>query len=199
LTDEMHRENPGTITDLLETWNRGEDEALGQLMTRVYGELRTMADRCLRDESRATIQPTSLIHEAFLRLKQGGRTDLVNRRHFFWYAGQLMRRILIEHARARNRLKRGAGVIALSLDHALEVPEEAKLDLDELLTLDRALSDLEALEPRYAKIVELRFFAGLDVVETATLLEISPTTVKREWAAARQWLAWTMGAVPLPA
>ena len=96
-------------------------------------------------------------------------------------------------------MKRGAGAAPLSLDHALEVPEEAALDLDAMLTLDTALTELEAREPRYAQIVALRFFAGLDVTEVAALLEISPTTVKREWAAARQWLAWTMRSLSVPA
>jgi len=194
----VENQPPGTITEYLRTWNQGEPEALGRLMEHVYAELHKLADCCLRDESWVTIRPTALIHEAYLLLGQNSRPELVNRRHFFWYAGRLMRHIF-ERALARKRVKRGAGAVRLSLDRALEVPDEALLDLDELLTLDQALCALEELKPRYARIVEMRFFAGLEVREVAQLLSVSPTTVKREWAAAQQWLAHAMTVSAVPA
>lgn len=155
-------------------------------MPLVYGELRRLAQAYLRRErSDHTLQSTALVHEAFLRLVNQRNVQWKNRAHFFGIAAQLIRRILVDHARAHQAGKRGAGAFKLSLDEAIGVPDKQDLDL---VALDDALQRLTGLDAQQGRIVELRFFAGLSIEETAEVLDISPATVKREWSTARAWL-----------
>ena len=173
------------VTALLKDWSGGDRAALERLMPLVYGELRKVAGSYLSMERPDhTLQPTALVHEAYLRLVDQRNVDWQNRAHFFAIAAKMMRRILVDHARRRRAAKRG--VPALVLETAME--EGLSRD-PELLALDSALSGLESLDPRQAQIVELRFFGGLTVEETAEAAGISPATVKREWRTARAWLA----------
>ncbi len=164
--------------------------ALAQELPRVYDELRGMAANYLRNErAEHTLQPTALVHEAYLRLNQQRRVDWSNKAQFFAVAAHMMRRILVKHAIRRNRNKRGSGSTNLSLDSAVEVFDQESVSV---LALHRALVDLQALDARQAQIVEMRFFAGLTVEDTAEVLGISPATVKREWTVAKLWLAREM-------
>jgi RNA polymerase sigma-70 factor, ECF subfamily len=177
---------PANVTELLVGWGRGDKEALDQLVPIVYEELRRQASRYLRRERVGhTLQTTALIHEAYLRLIDQRNVAWQNRAQFFGIAAQLMRRILVDHARTRKRLKRGGSDIRLSLGDA-EVFAKAQ-DLD-VVALSEALDRLEAIDPQQAKVVELRFFSGLTVEETAAVLDISPATIKREWSMAKAWL-----------
>jgi RNA polymerase sigma factor (TIGR02999 family) len=165
-----------------------QSTAFTALFERVYGELRTMAQRQMNDERAGhTMRATELVHEAYVRLTNGGDPiDLTNKSHFFHAAGEAMRRILIEHARRRARVKRGGGRERVSLsmvDAAL--PD----DPEDLLALDEALRRLEEKDERAAEVVRLRFFAGLTIEQTADTMDLSPRTVKREWEFARTWLA----------
>ena len=174
------------VTALLRQWGDGDRQALEQLLPLVYGELRQLAASYLRDERPGhTLQPTALVHEAYIRLAGQREVAWQNRAHFFGIAAQMMRRILVDHARKRQAAKRDAA--------AWKVQTGAGVDLGdrdpELLSLDTALIELEALDPRQARIVEMRFFGGLTVEETAEVTGISPATVKREWQTARAWLA----------
>jgi len=174
------------VTGLLVNWSNGDQQALDQLMPLVYGELRRLAQAYLRRErSDHTLQSTALVHEAFLRLVNQRNVQWKNRAHFFGIAAQLIRRILVDHARAHQAGKRGAGAFKLSLDEAIGVPDKQDLDL---VALDDALQRLTGLDAQQGRIVELRFFAGLSIEETAEVLDISPATVKREWSTARAWL-----------
>jgi RNA polymerase sigma factor (TIGR02999 family) len=153
----------------------------------VYSELRRLARRHLsRERSDHTLQSTALVHEAYLRLVDQRNVQWQNRAHFFGVAAQLIRRILIDHARARQAGKRGAGACLLSLDEALDAPSGGR-PLD-VVALDDALEQLTKIDPRQSRIVELRFFAGLTVQETAEVLNVSTPTVNREWNAAKAWL-----------
>jgi len=173
------------VSQLLMDLSRGDQDALAKLIPLVYGELRALADSYLRRErSDHTLQPTALVHEAFLRLVDQ-ELHLQNRGHFFGVAAQAMRHILVEHARARHAIKRGGEAQKLSLDEAMDHPEEREVDL---IALDDALNSLAGFDPRQARIVELRYFAGLTIEEVAQVLGISPATVKREWILARTWL-----------
>lgn len=174
------------VTALLKDWSGGDRQALERLMPLVYGELRKLAASYLRVERPDhTLQPTALVHEAFLRLVDQRSVDWANRAHFFGIAAQMMRRILVDHARKRHAVKRDA----TSYRVVAAVAGEPESDSGpELLALDRALGGLERLDPRQARIVELRFFAGLTVEETAVVAGISTATVKREWRTARAWL-----------
>lgn len=174
------------ITRLLVQWKRGDEDALGQLLPLVYGELRTLARSYLRRERRDhTLQPTALVHELFLRLAREGITDWQDRAHFFGIAARAMRQILIAHARRHGALKRGG--VAETVDIA-EHPEIAvRADVD-LMALDQALSELAERDPRQAQIVEFRVFGGYTIDETAQLVGCSPATVSREWQTARIWL-----------
>lgn len=155
-------------------------------MPLVYGELRRLAKAYLRRErSDHTLQSTALVNEAFLRLVNQRNVQWKNRAHFFGIAAQLIRRILVDHARAHQAGKRGAGAFKLSLDEAIGVAEKQDLDL---VALDDALQRLCEFDPQQSRIVELRFFAGLSIEETSEVLGISPATVKREWSTARAWL-----------
>ena len=174
------------VTALLKDWSGGDRQALERLIPLVYGELRKLAASYLRTERPDhTLQPTALVHEAFLRLVDQRSVDWASRAHFFGIAAQMMRRILVDHARKRHAAKRDA--TSYRVDTA--IPGEPELDSGpELLALDRALGGLEKMDPRQARIVELRFFAGLTVEETAVVAGISTATVKREWRTARAWL-----------
>ncbi len=176
----------GEITRLLADWADGDPDALGRLMPLVFEDLRRMAGSHFARESPGhTLQPTALVNEVYLKLLGPRTVQWQRRAQFFGFAAQLMRRILVDHARARLRDKRGGGVTKIALDDVLDEPLEENLDL---IALDDALTTLAEIEPRQAKVVELRFFGGLTVEETAEVLKISPRTVKREWRMARIWL-----------
>jgi len=176
------------ITRLLLDWRDGDRAALDQLIPQVYDELRRLAGRYVRREpADSPLQPTALISEAYLRLVDQGRIDWQGRTHFFAVAARQMRRILVDQARERRAAKRGGGAAPVTVvDDALAGGEPvAGVDL---LALDAALGELAGIDARQAELVELRFFAGMTVPETATALGISPATVKREWALAKAWL-----------
>ena len=179
---------PGAIdtTELLVKWGKGDQQALQELMPRVYDELRRLAGHLMRQERAGhTLQPTALVHEAYLRLVDQTRADWRNRAHFLAVAARMLRRVLVDHARAKQRLKRSSGTVVLSLDESLVSGRERNLDV---VALDEALSELARLDPQQSRIIELRFFAGVSIEETAASLGISPATVKRDWAVARAWL-----------
>ena len=184
-------ENKGTeLTQLLIDWGNGDKEAFERLTALVYDELRRMAHGHMnRERAGHTLQTTALVNEAYLRLIDQRRARWQNRAHFFAIAAQLMRRILVDHARTRGRAKRGGGELVAALDVALEeapllTPERS----EELLDLDEALRKLEALAPRKAAVVELRHFGGLSVEEVAEVLDVSPNTVIRDWNLSKAWL-----------
>jgi len=174
------------VTRLLADWSQGDQGALNELMPLVYQELHRLALIYLRRERPDhTLQSTALVHEAFLRLVDQTRVEWRNRAHFFGVAAQMIRRILVDYARTRRRRKRGGDACKLSLDEAIAAAESKDIDL---LALDEALEKLAALDPQQSRIVELRFFGGLSIEETAEVLGISPATVKRDWMMARAWL-----------
>ncbi|HEY2435077.1 MAG TPA: sigma-70 family RNA polymerase sigma factor [Vicinamibacterales bacterium] len=177
------------ITTLLRRWQEGDAQALTDLTPLVYRELHGIAVRYLsRERTGHTLQSTALVHETFLKLVDQNRVDWQSRTHFFGVAAQLMRRILVDHARRTGRVKRGAHVLKVSLDDNVDAAGTDALDPADILTLDEALVALEAVDPRQCRIVELRFFAGLTVEETAEAMKLSAGTIKREWAVARAWL-----------
>ena len=183
--------SPAEITHLLQAWRKGDDEALERLAPLVYQDLRALARSHLRRERAGhTLQATALVHEAFFKLL-GQRSPWHNREQFFAVASRIMRRVLVDHARARAAMKRGADAPRIELEDSLAVASEAR-SLD-LLDLDRALERLAALEPRLARVVELRYFGGLSVEEAARVLECSDRTVKRDWSFARAWLLRELG------
>ncbi|MEP7010863.1 MAG: sigma-70 family RNA polymerase sigma factor [Acidobacteriota bacterium] len=174
------------ITQLLAAWRDGDRGALDRLVPRVYGELRRVADRYLRRErTDHTLQPTALVHEAYLRLIGAERPAWRDRLHFYAVAAQVMRRILVDHARAHRADKRGGGMRLLSLDEGASAVGERAADL---VALDDALSALAKVDPRKARIIELHYFAGLSVAETAEVLDRSISTVVLEARLARAWL-----------
>lgn len=176
---------PEDITVLLQELRAGTPDAAEQLAARVYDELHRIAENAMRRERPGhTLQPTLLVSEAFLKLVGERDTAWQNRAHFFAIASQTIRRILVDHARARQRVKRDFG-LRVTLDESVAENPERSLDL---LALDEALSRLEAASPRQARIVELRYFGGLEIEETAQALDISPATVKRDWTFARAFL-----------
>lgn len=177
----------GEITEMLKACGNGNREAMDSLMPLVYKELQQQARRFLRRERQNhTLQTTALVHEAYLRLIDQRFVDWQNRAHFFGMAANMMRRILVNYAVSRQREKRGGGESDLPLEEALNVASEDR-DVD-LLALDRALNELAELDERQAQIVELRYFSGLSIEETAEVLHVSPATVKRDWSMARAWL-----------
>ncbi len=177
---------PPGVTELLADWQRGDQSALDRLMPAVYEELHRLAGRYLSHErSDHTLQATALVHEAYVRLVDQRSVRWQNRAHFFGIAAQLMRRVLVDHARRRDAVKRGDGARALSLEEADGQTPSEPLDI---LELDRALERLTALDGEQGRIVEMRFFGGLTVEESAEVLGVSPRTVKRQWRAARAWL-----------
>ena len=198
LEREMHGPpRQADVTDLLHRWQDGDTQALDELTPLVYRELHRIAGRHIAGEQPGhTLQATALVHEAFLKLVDQRRVEWQNRAHFFNLAATLMRRILVDHARSAHRIKRGADVPKVSLDEATAMGETGALDLADILTLDRALDDLQALDPRQCQIVELRFFGGLTVEEVADTLSISTGTIKREWTVARAWLYQRLAARP---
>jgi len=176
-----------SVTQLLVEWQEGDPKAIDRLMPVVYAELRAIAARHLARESPGhTLQSTALVHEAYLRLIDQRRVRWQNRAHFFGIAAQMMRRIMVDHARGAHRDKRGGPAPTLSLDAAMAVSEPTA-DVD-VIALDDALTALAAIDPRGARIVELRFFSGLTIEETAEVLVLSPGTIKRDWSTARAWL-----------
>jgi len=178
---------PQSVTKLLVDWQNGDQQALDNLIPIVYAELRTIARRYLSHEAAShTLQSTALVHETYFKLVGQQRMRWQNRAQFFGIAAQMMRRILVDHARHQARDKRGGGATKLSLDEAMATVEPAS-DVD-LLALDEALTELAQIDPRGARIIELRFFSGLTLDETAEVLGISSGTVKRDWSTARSWL-----------
>ena len=176
----------GAVSRLLKAWGRGDLQARDDLVPVVYRELQRRAGAYLRRErSDHTLQPTALVHEAFMRLMGQDRVAWQNRAHFFAMAAQMMRRILVDHARAHGAAKRGDGQAPLALDEALVAAPSSNVDV---LALDEGLTRLAALDPQQARVVELRFFGGLTMEETAVALRISPATVGRDWALAKAWL-----------
>ena len=186
----MAQPNEPDLTALLRDANRGDRIALDRVMPLVYAELRRLAASYLREErSNHTLQPTALVHEAYLRLTSQRDVAWQNRAHFFGIAAQMMRRILVDHARKRQAVKRDAAAWRVSTAEF-----DASENAPELLALDRALEELQQIDSQQARIVELRFFAGLTVEETAEVTGISPRTVKREWRTAKAWLRSEMEA-----
>jgi RNA polymerase sigma factor (TIGR02999 family) len=180
--------DPNAVTQLLRAWRGGSAQALEQLMPLVYDELHAMAARQMAREWRvSTLQTTALVNEAYLKLVGQRDVDWQNRAHFFALAARLMRRILVDSARRDLRTKRGAAVPPAPLDDALAMPQP-EVDVVDTLALDAALQKLEALDPDQVRIIELRFFGGLTIEETADVIGTSPATVKREWALAKGWL-----------
>jgi len=174
------------VTQLLIGWSNGDKAALDSLLPLVYEELRQQAARYLRRERVGhTLQTTALIHEAYLRLIDQKNVHWQNRAHFFGIAAQLMRRILVDHARARTRAKRGGSNLRVSFNEANLLAASQDLDI---VALDEALDRLAELDEQQSRVVELRFFSGLSVPETAEVLRISPATVKRDWSMAKAWL-----------
>jgi RNA polymerase sigma factor (TIGR02999 family) len=175
------------VTALLLRWSEGDRDAFDRMLPLIYEECRRMAGRQLRSErAEHTLSPTALVHEMYLRLVDQRRATWRNRAQFFGVAAHLMRRILVDHARARKAQKRNLGRTLVSLDAALDVPEDSRIS--DVLAIDDALARLAALDPDQERIVEMRFFAGLTVEETAHVLGRSPRTVKREWQLAKAWL-----------
>ena len=176
----------GDVTLLLMQWKGGNRAALDALLPLVYSELRKLARKYMLSEKPGhTLEPTALVHEAYLRLIDQNRVSWQNRAHFFGVAANIIRRILVDHARARHRIKRGGCELKVTWAADLKVPDQAGVDL---VALDDALKTLSDLDPQQARVVELRFFGGLSIEETASVLSISPATVKREWSTARVWL-----------
>jgi RNA polymerase sigma factor (TIGR02999 family) len=174
------------VTDLLLSWRQGDAAALDRLIPVVYEELRRVARRRLRAESPGhALQSTALVHEVYLRLVDVDRMTVKNRAHFFALAATLMRQILVDHARRQQADKRGGDATMVSLDGVSPVAQPSSVDV---LALDQALGALSEVDDRQCRVVELRFFAGLTIDETAEALGISPATVEREWALAKAWL-----------
>jgi RNA polymerase sigma factor (TIGR02999 family) len=174
------------VTQLLLEWGNGDKAALDKLVPVVYQELRRLARHYMRRERPGhTLQTSALVNEAYMRLVDYKHVRWESRAHFFAVAAQAMRRILVEHARKRHFAKRGGGAIRVSFDEAAMVSEKQAA---ELIALDDALTSLEAIDPRKSRIVELRYIGGLNIEETAEVLDISPATVQREWRSAKAWL-----------
>src|SRR5271155_5224189 len=179
------------ITQLLQAWRLGDERALDKLTPQVYRELYLAAKRCMsRERDDHTLQTTALINELYLRLSDLKPVDWQNRAHFFALCARQMRRILTDHARARRSHKRGDGAKAISMDDALAISPEPSADL---VAVDEALNQLAKVDDRKSQVVELRFFGGLSVEETAEVLKVSPETVARDWRLAKAWLLREMG------
>ena len=177
---------PDQLTQLLIAWGNGDKAALDSLMPIVYDELRRLARHHLRRERAGhTLQTTALVNQAYLRLVDQRKVQWQNRAHFFALSAQLMRRILLDHARRRHKAKRGGDAVRVSLDESAIVTGERDV---QLIALDDALRRLEEVDERKSKVVELRFFGGLNIDETAEAMRISPATVRREWSMAKAWL-----------
>jgi RNA polymerase sigma-70 factor (ECF subfamily) len=182
----MTQAAPERVTGLLLAWSDGDQAALEKLIPLVYAELHRLARRYMRRENAGhTLQTSALVNEAYLRLIEAHRVRWQNRSHFFAVSAQIMRRILVDFARARQNLKRGGGACQVSLDEGWVVSPERGADL---LALDEALERLRALNARQSQVVELRYFAGLNETEVAEVLKVSPRTVRHDWSLARAWL-----------
>lgn len=178
------------ITGLLQQWQAGDAQAVDQLMPLLYDQLKRLASAQMRGENAGhTLQPTALVHEAWMRMAEIERMSWQSRNHFIALAATTMRRVLVDHARARHAEKRAGAAESLPLQEVWMLPGSRGVDLE---ALDSALADLERLDPQQARIVELKFFAGLSVDETAVALGISERTVKRDWASAKAWLRMQM-------
>ena len=175
------------ITELLRRWSVGDRKAAEEVLPLVYDELRRIAASQLQlERSEHTLQATAIVHEAYLRLSEQGGLSWPSRNHFYAFAAHLIRRVLVDHARARNRAKRGGDLQRITVAELAEIAEaDGSSDLE---ALDDALTTLEGLDPRKAAVVELRFFAGLSIEETADQLGVSPKTIDREWRRAKAWL-----------
>jgi RNA polymerase sigma factor (TIGR02999 family) len=174
------------VTELLQAWGQGEEVALAKLLPLVHQELRRLARRYMFGEHAGhTLQTTALVNEAYLRLVNSRRVNWQNRAHFFAISAQLMRRILVDSARARGSQQRGGGIPRVTMDEALIGPEEKGQDL---VALDDALKGLSEVDPRKSRVVELRFFGGLSTEEIAKVLKVHPNTVLRDWRLAKMWL-----------
>jgi RNA polymerase sigma factor (TIGR02999 family) len=177
---------PGDTTELLRAWGRGDAQALDQLLPLVETELRRLARAYMaRERQNHTLQTTALVNEAYMRLTDASQLPWQSRAHFFGIAARLMRRVLVDHARSRGYRKRGGDVHHVSLDEAVAVTPPPDLDL---VALDRALEKLTGIDERKSRVIELRFFGGLSVDETAEVLHVSADTVKRDWRLAKLWL-----------
>jgi RNA polymerase sigma factor (TIGR02999 family) len=188
----MAMPSPPDITGLLDDWGRGDPHALDRLLPLVYAELRRVAARQLRREGDGhSLQPTALVHEAYLRLVDQRQVHWQNRAHFFAVSAQVMRRILVDHARRRKAAKRGDDAERVPLDHDVASPQPDEISV---LALDHALARLETVDPTLARIVELRAFGGLTIDEAAHVLKVSPSTAKRDWRTAKAWLVRELGA-----
>jgi RNA polymerase sigma factor (TIGR02999 family) len=184
----------GQVTHLLRAWSDGDQQALEQLLPLVDAELRRLARAYMYRERRDhTLQPTALINEAFIRLAGAQNIQWQDRAHFFGISARLMRRVLVDHARARGFQKRGARVVRVSLDDVSVAVPEPPVDI---IALDLALDALATRDQRMSRVVELRFFGGLTIEETAEVLQVSPDTVKREWRLAKLWLLRQVEALP---
>lgn len=178
--------SPQEVTQLLADWSKGDKSALDKLLPLVHAELRRIARRQMSHERPGhTLQATALINEVYLKLLGQESFEWHNRAHFFAVCVQMMRHILIDHARAHTREKRGGGAVQVSLDQAVVIANE---QAEQLLALEEALRSLEDLDAQKAKIVELRYFGGLNIEETAEVLDVSPRTVRREWQRSKAWL-----------
>jgi RNA polymerase sigma factor (TIGR02999 family) len=185
---EPAKQDPGELTQLLVAWSQGDAAALEQLTPLVYAELRKLAHRYMnRERAGHTLQTTAVVHEAFLRLLGNPQENWQNRAHFYAIAAQMMRRILVDYARANLRVKRGGETTRVALEDIDAPVTEPALDPD-LIALDAALEKLAEIDPRRGRVVELRFFGGLSVEETAHVLQVAPDTVVRDWRVAKAWL-----------
>ena len=190
----MQTHSPNEITQLLVAWGDGDQAALNELTPLVHEELRRLAHRYMGGERPGhTLQTTALVNEAYIRLIDWKNVRWQSRAHFFGVSAQLMRRILVDFARSRGYQKRGGGALAVSLDEAAFVSDDKGADL---VALDEALKSLAKLDARQSKVVELRFFGGLSVDETAEVLKVSSGTVRRDWSLARAWLHRELAANP---
>jgi RNA polymerase sigma factor (TIGR02999 family) len=184
----------GQVTDLLLAWSQGDEDAAERIIPLVYDELRARAAAVLRPERPDhTLTPNALVHEAYLRLVDQRLPRFESRKHFYGVAARVMRQVLVDHARSRKAAKRNAGRQALPLDENFPVTDERAADL---MALDDALAALAGVDPEKAKLVELRYFTGLTIEDTAEMLGVSPATVKREWAMARAWLHREISGAP---
>jgi RNA polymerase sigma factor (TIGR02999 family) len=185
---ESTKRNPDALTQLLIAWSQGDAAALEQLAPLVYAELRKLAHRYMnRERAGHTLQTTAVVHEAFLRLLGNPQENWQNRAHFYAIAAQMMRRILVDYARANSRAKRGGEAVRVAIDDIDAPVADPALNPD-VIALDEALEKLAEIDPRRSRVVELRFFGGLSVEETAQILQVAPDTVVRDWRVARAWL-----------
>ena len=181
----------GEVTRLLKAWHGGDEQAYLQLSAILYGELKRQAARCMQRERRdMTLQATALVHEAFVRLIGAGEVDWQDRKHFLAVAARTMRRVLVDVVRAKATHKRGAGAEHAALDSGIAAHGASVLDL---IALDEAMDKLATFDARKVRVIELRFFAGLTVEETAEILDVAPDTVARDWRLARSWLLQELG------